>query len=153
MDRWISLEPITLSNLSGCLSELRQMCKLKLSDGSSMDAVCVESLEIRAVIMGVPKLWVKYLPNWSLPISETLAHAPILVGSDCHTLHTMGVVVKGDIVCTGNISLMASIVRSSLWYRSLQYKSIYLNHKWVVSYYRPRTSCHYAHAPIFCQYG
>ena len=56
MDQWISLERITLSTLAGCLSELRQMYKLKLSDGSTMDAVCVESLKIRAVMMGVPKL-------------------------------------------------------------------------------------------------
>ena len=51
LQTWISSEPITLSTLAGCSNELRQMCQLKLCDGSTMQA------------FPVPKAWTKYMSN------------------------------------------------------------------------------------------
>ena len=108
--KWISQEPITLSTLAGCSSELRQMCELKLCDGSTMEAVCVTSLEIRAVSLGTPKIWAKYASQWALPVSENRVYAQILVGADCPALHPHDVFVHGDISCNGTARLMKSRV-------------------------------------------
>ena len=86
------------------------MCQLKLCDGSTMQAVYFELLQIRAKAFPVPKAWTKYLSNWSLPISETLANAQILVGVDCPLLHPHDVVVRGRAVCTNSARLLKSQV-------------------------------------------
>ena len=107
---WISSEPMTLSTLAGSSRELRQMCKVQLPANHTLQAICVEHLQIRAKQFRIPKVWKKYVNNWTLQVSEASTNAQILIGTDCPKLHPRDVVVKGKIVCTNTARLQQSMI-------------------------------------------